>query len=151
MGERADGAESTEEIIDLDMMRARKRVAEVIKRKLGAHGVTDESRMSRWLSERCGVRWQTTQQWVLGNSFPQGKNLMKLAAVLEMSEAELLGPLRDALEPKNPAWIAFQATPEGLSMDDEERWILRLFSWPKEPQIGDYRGLLALIRTNSER
>lgn len=152
MSERADAGDTTDEIvIDLDMMRARKRVADVIKRKLAEHGVTDESRMSRWLADRCDVRWQTTQQWVLGNSFPQGKNLMKLAAALNMTEAELLGPLRDALEPKNASWVAFLETPEGKSMDDEERWLLRLFSWPKEPQIGDYRGLLALIRTNAER
>jgi hypothetical protein len=111
-----------------------------------------EKQWVTWICERGPFkRWQTVQHWIDGVSFPQGYNLAKLAKALDMKPSDLLGQLKDDLEPPPATWVTFLATPEGASTSEEERWSLRLFPWTKEPTVGDYRGLLALLRTNAER
>lgn len=111
----------------------------------------DERNRPRWLAEKAGVRWQTAQFWLDGESFPMGHNLAKLSEAIGMNARELLGPMTDDVDPQWPTWRTFLDTPEGRSISDDERWALRLFAWPKPPTVGDYRALLALVRTNSER
>jgi hypothetical protein len=133
-----------------DVERTRKLFAERLNARLQELGVPEERRAG-WLREKMGVRWQTAQFWLEGQSFPMGHNLTLLAEAIGMDPRELLGPMTDDVEPRWPTWAAFKATPEGQSMSDEERWALRLFAWPKPPTIGDYRSLLALVRANAER
>lgn len=138
-----------------DVARARKRFAKVLNervRKLAAEeSVTDEREIVGWLSRKVGVRWQTAQFWLDGDSFPLGHNLQRLAEAIGMNARELLGPMVDDVDPKWPTWRAFLETPEGKSLTDDERWALRLYQWEKPPTVGDYRGLLALHRSNAER
>jgi len=111
-------------------------------------GVPEEE-ATTWLAQAVNVRWQTAQAWLLGTTIPLGKNLHRLAKALGIAEAKLLGPMVDEDPP--PAFDAFRRTPEGASMTDVETWTIRLFSWAKEPTVGEYRQLLALYRANSER
>lgn len=121
-----------------------------LQARLDELGVPVASRAT-WLSEATEKRWQTAQFWLTGKSFPLGHNLAAVALAVGMRPEELIGPMDAALEPETSAWRAFAETPEGASLSDQERWILRLHPWMRPPTVGDYRALLALIRTNAER
>jgi hypothetical protein len=134
-----------------DVARTRKRFAERLKKRIITELGVPEKDAVGWLAEKMGVRWQTAQYWLDGESFPLGHNLTRLGEAVGVDPRELIGPLTDDVEPTHPTWKAFLETPEGKSLSDEERWALRLFWWPKPPTVGDYRSLLALVRTNNER
>lgn len=134
-----------------DVARARKRFARRLRQRIIAELGVPEREAAGWLAEKMGVRWQTAQFWLDGDSFPLGHNLTRLSEAIGMNARDLLGPMSDDIDPRWPSWRDFLATPEGVSMADEERWALRLFGWPKPPTVGDYRALLALVRSNAER
>lgn len=134
-----------------DVERVRRVFAERLRRRIITEIGIPEDKAAGWLSEKMGVRWQTAQYWLDGKSFPLGQNLTLLGQAVGMTPLELVGPMTDDLEPRWPSWAAFLDTPEGRSITVEERWTLRLFGWPKAPSVGDYRNLLALVRSNAER
>lgn len=134
-----------------DVARTRQRFAERLRRRVLVELGVAEKEATTWLANKAGVRWQTAQFWLDGQSFPLGHNLTRLAEAIGMDSRDLLGPLTDDVDPQWPTWRTFLETPEGVSMNDGERWALRLFPWPKPPTVGDYRSLLALVRANAER
>lgn len=136
-----------------DVKKARRRFAVALNKRVRelAGPNVDEKELVRWLADKVGVRWQTSQFWLEGESFPLGHNLQRLSEAIGMDARELLGPMSDDIDPKWPTWRTFLGTPEGASLTDDERWHLRLFGWPKPPTVGDYRALLALLRQNAER
>ncbi|AKF06058.1 hypothetical protein [Sandaracinus amylolyticus] len=134
-----------------DVPRARKKFAAALRRRIVEDFNVPEREAARWLAKKMGVRWQTAQFWLEGQSFPLGINLTKLGEAVGMTFAELVGPMADDQEPQWPSWREFLATPEGQSTTDPERWALRLFPWTQPPTVGDYRSLLAVVRQNAER
>lgn len=136
-----------------DVVEVRKRFAEVVNRRLDVFDVPTKER-PRWLAERMvaagakSCRWQTAQYWIDGVSFPQGRNLRRLAGVLGVNLNDLVGPLSDDDAPA--AYLTFLER-EGATVTSEERVTLRLFPWPQDPVVADYRSLLAIMRANAER
>jgi Fe2+ transport system protein FeoA len=124
-----------------------------LRRKLAEMGVPEDKMVTHvkdgMNASGTKVRWQTVQSWTEGLSFPLGKNLIGLARFLRVPEHHLVPPMVDADPPQQ--WIDFKKTPEGVSMNDMERWAVRLFPWERSPTLGDYRQLLALYRANAER
>jgi hypothetical protein len=139
-------SESTED----DVLDVRAHFAAALNRRLDELGVPERERTT-WIKDRVGGRWQTAQFWLKGKTFPLGHSLTKLARALAIEPYVLVPPQSDQNIPPPPAWAAFRKTPEGQSMTDEERWLLRLFAWPKPPVVADYRALLVVVRNNSER
>lgn len=138
---------------DGDVIRTRKSFAATVHARLEVLGIEPRDRVT-WIVDgfekrHAKIRWQTVQYWLDAVSFPQGRRLATLASVLGVNIAQLVGPLRE-LDGAPPAFDAF-ARGEGVSMTEEERWHLRMFQWPTEPTVGDYRGLLAVLRNNAER
>lgn len=134
-----------------DVERARRVFSGTLHRRLGELGIAEKQRVT-WLQEQLGEkRWQTVQFWLEGKSFPQGHRLRRLADVLRMNASELVGPMADQIDPPWPTWREFLATKDGQTVDDEERWQLRLFSWAKAPTVEDYRALLVVVRNNASR
>lgn len=134
-----------------DVARTRKKFAAALRRRVVDELGIAPDKAPGWLADKMGVRWQTAQYWLDGESFPLGHNLTRLGEAVGLNFRELVGPMTDDLEPRWPSWTAFLATADGKSISDEERWSLRLFPWPQPPTVGDYRGLLAVLRTNAER
>ena len=134
-----------------DVERTRARFSERLRKRVVDELGIPLEKAPAWLQEKMGVRWQTAQSWLNGVSFPLGHNLTKLSEAVGVDARDLLGPLTDDVEPTHPSWRTFLATPEAASMTDQERWAMRLFWWAKPPTVGDYRSLLALIRSNAER
>lgn len=134
--------------------RQREHLARTINARMQELGVEERERTT-WVHERFHqngdpVRWQTVQTWFRGESFPQGRRIRMLAKVLGVNFNTLMGPMNDT-GPVPASWPRFLETPEGASITDEERWTLRLFPWPADPAVADYRGLLSLLRGNAER
>jgi hypothetical protein len=80
---------------------------------------------AQWLADAAGVRWATASEWLKGtlNELPHTANLEAVARGLDMTLDELLG-LAIGEEPTSQAWRDFLETPEGRSMDVEERrWV----------------------------
>lgn len=127
----------------------RARFSEALRARLAELGIREGQ--ERWLQDKLGVRWQTAQAWLQKESFPLGHNLSRLAEALAMDPKALVGPMLDDIEPRYPSWPQFLETAEGRSINDDERWALRLFAWPTPPTIGDYRSLLAVVRANADR
>jgi hypothetical protein len=136
---------------DGDVQSTRRRFAAALRRRIVDELGVPEREAAGWLAAKMGVRWQTAQFWLEGQSFPLGHNLTRLGEAVGLDFKALVGPMVDDQEPQWPAWAAFKGTPEGASLADEERWTLRLFPWPRPPTVGDYRSLLALVRANAER
>lgn len=134
-----------------DVESTRMRFAAILRRRIITEIGIPEDKAAGWLADKMDVRWQTAQFWLDGKSFPVGQNLTLLSEAIGVPARDLLGPLSDDIDPRWPTWREFLGTPEGVSMNDEERWTLRLFGWPKPPTVGDYRSLLALVRSNAER
>lgn len=135
-----------------DAVALRKRFAATLHARLEELGVEPQHRVT-WLVQRIEaaggkLRWQTAQHWLDAVSFPQGRNLSRLAGVLAMKMDELVGPLDDSDDPT--AFRSFLER-EGGSLTQQERTTLRLFPWPKDPTVADYRSLLAVLRSNAER
>lgn len=108
-----------------------------------------EEKAAGYLRDSIGVRWATAKEWLRGQSFPTGANLIALARFLDVPWTTLVPPMIDAAPP--PAFVDFLKTPEGRSLEELERWSIRLFQWAKPATVGDYRQLLALYRSNAER
>lgn len=100
------------------------------------------------LRQEVGCRWQTAQEWVLGQTVPGPKYQGKLAAVLGVTLDDLAG-IALGHEPTNAAWLAFLETPEGRSMTAEERPHVARLTLPegREPSVISYAMQLAAIRT----
>lgn len=135
-----------------DAVALRKRFAATLQARLAELEIEPHNRVT-WLVSRIEgaggkLRWQTAQHWLEGVSFPQGRNLSRLAQVLSVRMDDLVGPLDDSDDPE--AFRSF-VTREGASLTQQERTTLRLFPWPKDPTPADYRSLLAVLRSNAER
>lgn len=134
--------------------RQREHFAAAIRARARELGIDDHNRTT-WLRDRLGelgehVRWQTVQRWYQGASYPGLRRVRLIGRALNMRESELLLPLDDH-DDDPPHWLAWSRTPDGRTMSEEERHILRFFPWPTTPTPGDYRALLAAVRTNAER
>lgn len=115
----------------------------------------DEKERTTWLRTKLealgeDVRWQTVQRWYQGQSHPGMRRVRLIGKALGMRDSELILPLDDH-EDDPEHWRAWARTPDGLTMSQEERHLLRFFPWPQTPTVGDYRSLLAAVRTNAER
>lgn len=136
------------------VLRQRSFFTKAINDRMESRGIGEKDRTT-WLREKLldlgdEVRWQTVQAWILGRTFPSPRRVRLVAKALDMNFLELMMPLTE--EPDDPpAWRSFVATPEGASASEEERWAMRFFPWPNKPTVGNYRQLLALIRTNAEQ
>jgi hypothetical protein len=130
--------------------KAREEFSTKLRRRVLEELAVPEDQAATWLSARAGVRWQTAQFWLRGDAMPAGRNLARVAEVVAMNPSELFQvAIQD--EPDTPVWLAFLETPEGKSLSTQERHILQLLPWQKDPTVADYRSLLAIVRQNAER
>jgi hypothetical protein len=106
----------------------------------------------RWLADQCGVRWQTAQFWLTGESEPKGANAKRIAEVLAMDPLELLG-IMDGQDPPFLAWQAFLMTREGESMTPDERLSAQSIRWTRgrQPTVASYLMALATLRSAEPR
>lgn len=102
----------------------------------------------RRLADAIECRWQTAQEWVLGETVPGPRYQGKLATVLGVTLDDLAG-IALGHEPTSLAWREFLESSEGRTMTAEERPHVARLTLPdgREPTALSYAMQLATIRT----